>query len=215
MGKVERLLEVAGKTYAAEAGINLKNTPSALYRLLVMSVLMSAPIQAKVAIKATGELIESGLGTPRRMAEASWQERVDALGRGHYVRYDESTATALGDGARLLLDRYSGDLRKLHDQAGGDRRALIRSLREIPRLGPVGVDIFCREAQQVWPDLRPYLDEKVLDGAGRIGLPTGTDDLARLVDDDQIARLAAALVRVARDRKLAEQVTSARPAVRG
>ncbi len=27
------------------------------------------------------------------MSEASWQDRVDALGRGHYRRYDERTAT--------------------------------------------------------------------------------------------------------------------------
>lgn len=215
MGKVERLLKVAGRTYAAEAGVNLENTPSALYRLLLLSVLMSARIQAKIAVKATAELIDSGLGTPRRMAEADWQTRVDALGRGHYVRYDESTATALGKGAQLLLDKYSGDLRKLHDQAGADTAALSRALHEIPRLGPVGVDIFCREAQQVWPDLRPYFDDKALAGADRVGLPTSPPDLARLVDDDHLAQLAAALVRVTRDRKLADEVTSAGEHVAG
>lgn len=212
---MRRLLEVAGRTYSAEAGHTLTNTPSALYRLLLLSLLMSARIQAKIAIRATAELITAGLGTPRRMVEAGWQARVDALGRGHYVRYDESTATALGEGAQLLLDKHSGDLRKLHDQAGGDRAALSRSLREMPRLGPVGVDMFCREAQQVWPDLRPYLDGKVLAGAQRVGLPADSDDLARLVRDDQLARLAAALVRVARDAKLAAKVTSARDTVAG
>src|SRR4051812_32817652 len=94
--KVERLLDAAGRTYAAEAGIKLTDTPSALYRLLVLSVLMSAPIQASIAAAAAKELIKAGMGTPRKMAGASWQDRVDALGRGHYVRYDESTATALG-----------------------------------------------------------------------------------------------------------------------
>ena len=57
------------------------------------------------------------MGTPKAMLEASWQDRVDALGRAHYKRYDESTATALGDGALLLLDEYAGDLRKLRDRA--------------------------------------------------------------------------------------------------
>lgn len=206
MGKPERLLEVAGRTFAAEAGITLADTPAALYRLLVLSVLMSARIQAKIAVSATGELVKAGLGTPRRMAGASWQERVDALGRGHYVRYDESTATALGEGARLLLDKYSGDLRKLRDKAGGDRTALGRLLREVPRLGPVGVDIFCREAQEVWPDLRPYLDAKALEGAERIGLPASPEKLAELVPEDDLARFAAALVRVSRDKTLAERL---------
>lgn len=206
MGKPERLLEVAGRTFAAEAGITLADTPAALYRLLVLSVLMSARIQAKIAVSATGELVKAGLGTPRRMAGASWQERVDALGRGHYVRYDESTATALGEGARLLLDKYSGDLRTLRDKAGGDRTALGRLLREVPRLGPVGVDIFCREAQEVWPDLRPYLDAKALEGAERIGLPASPEKLAELVPEDDLARFAAALVRVSRDKTLAERL---------
>lgn len=215
MGKVERLLTVAGQTYAAEAGIRLTNTPSALYRLLVLAVLLSTRIQAKIAIAAARELFRAGYGTPRAMLEASWQDRVDALGRAHYVRYDESTATALGEGARLVLDTYAGDLRKLHDKAAGDRRALARLLREIPRLGPVGVDIFCREAQQVWPDLRPYFDRKALAGAERVGLPTSPDELARLVPGDELATLAAALVRLARDRKLADQVSSASETVPG
>lgn len=206
MNKVERILDTAGRTYAAEAGIKLTDTPSALYRLLVVSVLMSAPIQASIAAAAARELAKAGMGTPRKMAEASWQDRVDALGRGHYVRYDESTATALGDGARLILGKYSGDLRKLRDQAHGDQAKLRELLGEVPRLGPVGVDIFCREAQQVWPDLRPYLDAKSLKGAQVAGLPKDAGKLAALVGDDDLARFAAALVRLGRDQKLAAQL---------
>ena len=50
------------------------------------------------------------------MSEAGWQDRVDALGRAHYRRYDERTATMLGDGADLLSGRWHGDLRKLRDR---------------------------------------------------------------------------------------------------
>ncbi|TNC23493.1 endonuclease [Amycolatopsis alkalitolerans] len=213
MADVRKVLAEAGRTFAQEAGIKLADTPAQLYRLLVLSVLMSAPIQAKIAIAATGELVRAGFGTPRRMADASWQQRVDALGRGHYVRYDESTATALGEGARLLLDKYRGDLRKLHAQAP-DARALGTMLREFPRLGPVGVDIFCREAQQVWPDLRPYFDGKARQGAERLGLPTDPDKLAKLADGDDLARLAAALVRVSRDKKLADSLRQPLPRYR-
>jgi len=204
MADVKRLLKEAGQTYAAEAGIKLADMPSQLYRLLVLSVLLSAPIQAKVAVAAARELHKAGMGTAKRMAEASWQDRVDALGRGHYVRYDESTATALGDGARLLLDKYSGDLRKLRDQAA-DVKEVKAKLREVPRLGPVGVDIFCREAQQVWPELRPYFDDKARKAAGKLGLDA--KDLPKLVGADDYARLSAALVRAGRDSKLAELVS--------
>lgn len=203
---VRSLLQEAGTTYAEHAGIKLADKPSPLYRLLVLSVLLSTRIRAGIAVATARELAR--YDAPRKMLDASWQERVDALGRGGYVRYDESTATALGAGAELLLDRYQGDLRKLRQKAGGDVKALRGYLREVPSLGPVGVDIFCREAQAVWPELRPYLDKKALQGAERIGLPTDAAALADQVDENELARLAAALVRVTLEKGVAEKVTT-------
>lgn len=206
---VGSLLQTTGRTYAQEAGIRLADRPSALYQLLVMSVLLATRIKAGIALAAAHELFRAGYRTPDAMLAASWQDRVDALGRGHYVRYDESTATALGNGAQLIVDRYRGDLRRMRQEAGGDMAELRRRLREVPRLGPTGVDIFCREAQAVWPELRPYLDRRALDGARRLRLPTDPDQLAGEVAGEQLAQFAAALVRVALDKRLAERVTAA------
>lgn len=207
--RVRRLLATVGTTYASQAGIKLADRPAPLYQLLVLSVLLSTRIKAEIALAAARELFAAGCRTPRGMLQASWQDRVDALGRGHYVRYDESTATALGEGARLLQQRYRGDLRRLRDAAGGDVSKLEKLLRETPRLGPTGAAIFCREAQAVWPELRPYLDRKALDGARRLDLPADPAELASLLAPDDLARFAAALVRVALDAKLAKQVTAA------
>ena len=201
---VRRLLHEAGRTYTEQAGIRLADKPAPLYRLLVLAVLLSTRIKSDLAVAAARELAAAGMGTPTSMREASWQDRVDALGRAHYKRYDEQTATALGDGAQLLLDSYGGDLRRLRERADRDPEQIKKALTEVPRLGPVGADIFAREAQAVWPALRPALDAKALDGARRIGLPTDVDQLARLVPDHRLAELAAALVRVALDKKLAD-----------
>src|SRR5436305_8533044 len=103
------LLTRYGRTYAAEAGIRLADRPAPLYQLLVLSTLLSARISAAIAAAAARELFAAGYRTPRAMLRASWQDRVDALGRGHYRRYDESTATRLGDGAELALRRWRGD----------------------------------------------------------------------------------------------------------
>ncbi|MBO1419668.1 endonuclease [Streptomyces sp. FH025] len=191
-----RLLSEHGRTYAEEAGITLRDQPSPLYRLLVLTVLCSVRISAGIATAAARELSAAGFRTPREMADSTWQDRVDALGRAHYVRYDESTATALGTGARLVLDRWHGDLRRMRDEADGDPGVLRDLLREVPRIGPVGAGIFCREVQAVWPWLRPYFDDRACRAARDLGLPHTPRGLGGLVPPEEHARLAAALVRV-------------------
>ncbi len=198
------LMERHGTTYAAEAGITLRDTPQPLYQLLVLSLLLSARIRADVATAAARALFAHGLRSPKAMEEASWQERVDALGEGHYRRYDERTATQLGEGADLVREEWSGDLRKARQKADGDERTLASELREIPGIGPTGVDIFLREAQSVWPEYAPRFDAKALQGAERLGLPKDPRRLARLTDDP--ATFAAALVRAALDKKVVEDV---------
>lgn len=205
---VRDLLREAGRTYAEEAGIKLKDQPAPLFALLVLANLLSARINAPIAVAAARESFGAGGSTPAGMAELSWQERVDALGRGGYVRYDESTATRLGDMAQQVLKDYRGDLRLLAEQAD-DAGRLRELLQEFPGIGPAGADIFCREVQAVWPWLAPYLDEVTREGARRLGLPASADTLAGLVKKGEIAEFAAALTRVARDKKLADTIKSA------
>jgi hypothetical protein len=144
-------------------------------------------------------LSRDGLRTAAAVEGASWQRIVDALGRAHYKRYDESTATALGEGARLLRERWHGDLRRLRAEAGGDVGRLRDLLREHPRIGPVGADIFCREVQGLWTELRPFFDRPTLDQAAKLDLPHTPSGLAGTVEAADLPRLAAALVRVRLD----------------
>ncbi|MFI1647537.1 endonuclease [Streptomyces avidinii] len=192
---VRQLLSEYGRTHADEAGIRLRNTPAPLYQLLTLCVLFSVRIKAEIAVVAARELFAVGLRTPRAMAASSWQERVDALGRAHYRRYDESTATALGSGSEFVLDRYRGDLRRLREAADGDPVRVRELLQEVDRIGPVGADIFCREAQGIWPELLPSFDRRARHAAAALGLPTTAEGLARLVDTEDLPVLAAALVR--------------------
>ncbi len=201
---VRELVAAHGQTFAEEAGIPLRNTPQPLYRLLVLALLLSARIRGSIALDTARALYEAGLRDPRRMAAADWQERVDALGRGGYRRYDERTATQLGDGAELLTGRWGGDLRRLRDEADSDVAELRRLLREFPGLGPAGADIFLREVQRVWPEVAPYLDNKALSGAQRLGLPKDPDRLVKLAGKTEPAVLAAALVRASLDKEVAE-----------
>jgi len=203
---VTALLDRQGRTFSVDAGIALADMPAPLYQLLVLATLLSARISTEIAIAAARELFTAGYRTPAAMRAASWPDRVDALGRGHYRRYDERTATMLGDGADLCRRRWRGDLRRLHAEAGSDPATLRRLLIEFPGIGPTGADIFLREVQAVWPDLRPYLDKRVSAGARKVGLPADRDRLAGLVPSAQLPRLAAALVRVTLDGRTTDEV---------
>jgi hypothetical protein len=201
------LIDRHGTSYAERAGIRLKDTPSPMYRLLVLSLLLSARISADIAVAAAKELSKAGYRTPKAMAAASWQDRVDALGRGHYRRYDERTSTMLGDGAEQLIEEYGGDLRRLHGAADG--RDVEELLQQFPGIGPAGAAIFCREAQAVWTDLWPYVDGKAQQGAKAVGLPQSPDRLARLVDRSDLPRLLAGCIDVASSAKAADEVRTA------
>lgn len=79
---VRDLLDTLGRTYADEAGIHLRNTPQPLYQLLVLSCLLSARIRSQTAVAASRALSDAGLRDAHRMADSTWQQRVDALGEG-------------------------------------------------------------------------------------------------------------------------------------
>jgi hypothetical protein len=200
-----RLMREAGVTYARAAGISLKDAPQPLFQLLMLCSLMSKPISAEIAVSAAKELFALGLRGPSAVAEAKRIDMIRAFGRAHYVRYDESTASRLPEMAALASDKYDGDLRRLAAEADGDASGAARLLKEFKGIGDTGADIFLREAQDVWTWARPYFDERAVESARKLGLPTDPDELATLAPRSS-ARLAAALVRVSLDDELRKQV---------
>jgi hypothetical protein len=193
---IDALLERHGQTYAEELGIDVaKGTPSVLFRLLVASILFSARIGAGQAVKAARALADEGWTTAEKLAATSWQQRVRVLNRHGYARYDERTASMLGDACELLVDRYRGDLRRLRAEAGQDPRQERRLLTEVKGLGEVGVDIFFREAQVAWEELFPFVDRRAAQAARRLGLDADPRALAGDRNPEAFARLVAALVR--------------------
>ncbi|MGA8256832.1 MAG: endonuclease [Nocardioides sp.] len=161
----------------------------------MLSQLASAPISADVAADTARELFEEGWRTPRRLLESTWQQRVDALGRGGYRRYDESTATRLEVFAHQVLDDHGGDLRRPRPASHDDVGQLEKSLQQLPGIGPTGAAIFCREVQAVWPEVRPYFDDRAVRAARELRYSTDPRRLEELAPSGETARLSAALVR--------------------
>jgi hypothetical protein len=200
---IEVLLQRHGRTFAEELEIPVEQgSPSVLFRLLCASLLFSARISARNATKAARALTDQGWTTPEKMAGASWEQRVKVLNESGYARYDESTATMLGNTCQMLLERYGGDLRNLREEAGRQAPKERQLLMQFPGIGNTGANIFFREAQVVWDELYPFADERVLSAARNLNLDDSPQDLASMVGDSQFPRLAAALTRVQLERDI-------------
>jgi hypothetical protein len=209
---VRELLRRHGETYAQELGIEVRDmSPSALFQLLCAAALYSARIDAGIATKAFLNLKRRGWRTARSLSESQWKDRVHALNDAGYTRYQERTATMLGDLAGMVGDRWNGDLRKLRDEAERDPRRERRLLKEVKGLGDVGVDIFFREVQIAWPELMPFADRRALAVAKRLKLEDDAQSLAELTAGGaQFTQLVAALVRTGLEKDEDEVPAAAR-----
>lgn len=202
---VRRLLNVAGTTYAAEADVRISDKPMPLFQLLVLCMLASKPIDATIAMRAGHELFSDGLKTPKAVLDAERQTMIEAFGRAHYVRYDESSATRLTEMAQRVVDDYSGDLREIPRRTSNNVAAAKQMLKQFKGIGDTGADIFLREVQDVWTWVRPHFDKRATRTAKAIGLPGDPEKLGALAPRAN-ARLAAALVRASLDDDVRRQV---------
>jgi endonuclease III len=195
---VRQLLKVAGTTYAAEADVRIGDKPMPLFQLLVLCMLASKPIDATIAMRAGHELFSDGLKTPKAVLDAERQTMIEAFGRAHYARYDESSATRLTEMAQRVVDDYSGDLREIPRRTSNNVAAAKQMLKQLKGIGDTGVDIFLREVQDVWTWVRPHFDKRATRTAKALGLPSDPEKLGALAPRAN-ARLAAALVRTSLD----------------
>jgi len=193
----DALLDRHGRTFGEELAIPIENnTASSLFRLLCASLLFSARISARIAVRAARALADRGWTTAEKMAQSTWEERTRTLNEAGYARYDESTARMLGDTTQLLLGRYEGDLRNLREEADRKPDRERQLLKEFKGIGDVGTDIFFREVQVAWDELFPFADQRALEGARTLGLPYEPQALVQLAGRSNFPRLVAALVRV-------------------
>lgn len=194
--KINHLLEKYGETFSEEIGIKLDNNPSSLFQLFVAANLFSARIGSNISVAAARALFKEGLTTVGKMKNTTWNQRVKILNNANYTRYQERTSTFLGEVADKMEQEYSGDLRKLRNKADHNPKEIRKKLKEFKGLGDVAVDIFFREAQQVWEELFPFVDKKTKKSAKKLGINSSTKALQKYVAKRDFARLSAALVRM-------------------
>jgi hypothetical protein len=134
----------------SDLGLDIgKGTDAPAFRWLIACELFGARISQDIAVRAYQELDDLGVLTPNKLADADWQTLVDALGRGGYRRYDESTARDLIDVGRQVRDDCGGHLSRLRDEVDS-RKSLAARVQQFKGIGPTAADIFVRELAPAW-----------------------------------------------------------------
>lgn len=152
---------VKGKIYSRELGIDLNSRmESELFKWLLACLLFGKPIQQEVAKRTYFEFEKAGLLNPDKILEAGWDRLVEVLDRGHYVRYDFSTADKLLDICNELKEKY-GSISNLL-KAAKNRKELEMKLQELKGVGPVTTKIFLRDISQTARPCRCQRQRKAL-----------------------------------------------------
>lgn len=133
-----------------DLGLHLESgRGSELFKWFLACMLFGKPIQQDVARRAYLELVRERLVTPDAILRAGWDKLVEILDRGHYVRFDFSTATKLLDVCGALTTEY-GTLARLL-RASASRTDLARRLQAFKGVGPTTTRIFLRDVRALWP----------------------------------------------------------------
>ena len=138
---------IKGKIYSEDLGIDLKSGKEPeLFKWFLACLLFGKPIQQEVAKRTYFEFEKEELLNPQKILEAGWDNLVEVLDRGHYVRYDFSTATKLLEILKELKEGY-GNLTNLLRTAKSEND-LQKKFQRFKGIGPVTTRIFLRDLKK-------------------------------------------------------------------
>jgi hypothetical protein len=160
--------------YSEELGIDLSaNDDREYFKWFLASMLFGGRITETIARNTYRALIRHELVTPRKIIAAGWDFLVDPVMReGGYARYDGRKSTQFLRDCEKLLRDYRGSLRRVHDEAAGERDLEDR-LTAFYGIGPVTANIFLRELRPYWPKADPEPLASVLEAARMQGIDLG------------------------------------------
>jgi poly(A) polymerase len=134
-------------TAELEIDLSLKDE-AGLFKWFLACLLFGKPIQQQVAKSAYQTIVGADIDSLDKLVATSWDELVVLLDRGHYVRYDYSTATKLLDICQAVKDQY-GSVSELVSSAA-DTHDLEERLLTFKGIGPTTAEVFLREVGPVW-----------------------------------------------------------------
>lgn len=165
------LIDNFGQNYSDFLGVKLEGgDPQEVFKWFLAAVLFGAPITERAVIKTYRCFERRGVTTPEKILETDWQGLVDILDEGSYTRYDFKTGDKLLGVMGNLIEKYDGDLNRLHEVAS-DPSDLERRLEELGKgIGPVTVSIFLRDLRDIWEKAAPKPTPLVILAAKNLGI---------------------------------------------
>lgn len=164
---VRRLLFLGGR-FSTELGIHVEAGEAEVARWFLAATLFGTRIPTTIAERTFHVLDDAGV-TVATARSFSWDDLVELLDRGGYVRYDYKTATRLHVLCDALVDRYGGRVGAISRRARTTGE-LEEALDALPGWGPVTIGVFLRELRGVWPRAAPPLDPRAAACAVHLGL---------------------------------------------
>lgn len=187
----KELIKKYGQLYSELLDINIKSKKEKeIFKWFLASYLMGKRITEGIALRTYRVFEKHGLVTPEKISKTSWKRLVKILGEGHYVRYDESTASRLLLLSKQLKKKY-GSLTNLYKKSK-DLEDLKNKLQEFRGVGDVTVNIFLRELRLIWPKAKDLEYSELV----KIAVKKLRINLDKIKKDSDFLRLEVALVRV-------------------
>lgn len=106
--KLDAIMSAYGVLPLQDLGLDKPNepTPETILALVLHAMLTSTRISHGLAYRSVKRLIEAGYHNLDTLKKSTWQARTEVLTEGGYTRYREKTATALGELAEFVQDKY-------------------------------------------------------------------------------------------------------------
>jgi hypothetical protein len=175
-----------------------------LHALLSSSSSESTPIPPTTITNTLLSLQRAGYLDLDNLDLSTWEDRTQVLTNGGYTRFRERVASALGEIADLMKQKYDRDAAGLvlisddddddddNDNGQGEAREVVRGrIRELKGIRDAGAEVFLETMQGIVPSLAPFVSVRNRELARKLGLAGRREDLWEEVGRDavEMARL--------------------------
>jgi len=196
--KLKEFVKRYGEPYSKRLGIELATGRSGeVFKWFLASILYGKPIRESSATKTYKCFEKRRILSPEKILQTGWDGLVSILDEGGYTRYDFSTATKLLSVAGKLMERYGGNLNRLHEVAVDSRDLEARIMALGKGLGPTTTSIFLRDMRTIWSKADPEPTPLVRQAQKSLGIKDLKSCAKRSKTD--LVQLETALLRLAKD----------------